>query len=81
RLNETWFKADREGVYYGQCSEICGVRHSAMPIAVEVVSRPAFEAWVNEKRVESGMEPMFTALAAADAETKLADAAQAAGAH
>lgn len=67
RLNETWFKAEREGVYYGQCSEICGVRHSAMPIAVEVVSRPAFEAWVNEKRVEAGMEPMFGAVVAAGA--------------
>lgn len=59
RLNETWFKADREGVYYGQCSEICGVRHSAMPIAVEVVSRPAFEAWVDSQRALAGMEPMF----------------------
>ena len=77
RLNETWFKADREGVYYGQCSEICGVRHSAMPIAVEVVSRPAFEAWVNEKRVENGMEPMFGAVAAVGVEPQ----SGAAGAH
>src|SRR3990167_819169 len=77
RLNETWFKADKEGVYYGQCSEICGVRHSAMPITVEVVSRPAFEAWVNAKRVESGMEPMFGAIASVEPESKLADAASA----
>jgi cytochrome c oxidase subunit 2 len=61
RLNETWFKADREGVFYGQCSEICGVRHSAMPIAVEVVSRPKFEAWVDSQRALAGMEPMFGA--------------------
>lgn len=67
RLNETWFKADKEGVYYGQCSEICGIRHSAMPIAVDVVSRPAFEAWVNAKREEAGMEPMFKAIASAEA--------------
>lgn len=60
RLNETWFKADREGVYYGQCSEICGVRHSAMPIAVEVVSRAKFEAWVDSQRALAGMDPMFT---------------------
>jgi cytochrome c oxidase subunit 2 len=66
RLNETWFKADKEGVYYGQCSEICGIRHSAMPIAVDVVSRPAFEAWVNAKREEAGMEPMFSAIASAE---------------
>lgn len=72
RLNETWFKADKEGVYYGQCSEICGVRHSAMPIAVEVVSRSAFEAWVNQKRMDAGMEPMFGAVAAAGAPTQLA---------
>ncbi len=72
RLNETWFKADKEGVYYGQCSEICGVRHSAMPIAVEVVSRPAFEAWVNAKRVEAGMEPMFGAVASLDDQSRVA---------
>ena len=74
RINETWFKADQEGVYYGQCSEICGVRHSAMPIAVEAVSRPAFEAWVNAKRVESGMEPMFGAVAAVEAPATFAAA-------
>ena len=74
RINETWFEADREGVFYGQCSEICGVRHSFMPIAVEVVSRPAFEAWVDSQRELAGMEPMFD-----DQELKLAqsdDAAQ-----
>ncbi|MEQ8749622.1 MAG: cytochrome c oxidase subunit II [Amphiplicatus sp.] len=59
RLNETWFRADREGVYYGQCSEICGVKHAFMPIAVEVVSRPAFEAWVDEQRALAGLDPMF----------------------
>lgn len=79
RLNETWFKADKEGVYYGQCSEICGVRHSAMPIAVEVVSRPAFEAWVNEKRVEAGMEPMFGAVASVETPSQLAAASLEAG--
>lgn len=69
RLNETWFKADREGVFYGQCSEICGVRHSAMPIAVEVVSRPKFEAWIDSQRALAGLEPMF-----APAGSKFADA-------
>ncbi|MEO0400276.1 MAG: cytochrome c oxidase subunit II transmembrane domain-containing protein [Pseudomonadota bacterium] len=59
RINETWFKADREGLFYGQCSEICGVKHSFMPIAVEVVSREKFEAWVDEQRAFAGMEPMF----------------------
>ncbi len=76
RLNETWFKAEKEGVYYGQCSEICGVRHSAMPIAVEVVSRPAFEAWVNAKRAEAGMEPMFGAVASNEAPSRFAAVGQ-----
>jgi cytochrome c oxidase subunit 2 len=49
RLNETWFKVDRPGVYYGQCSELCGARHAYMPIAVEVVPRPQFAAWVASK--------------------------------
>ncbi|WP_411819083.1 cytochrome c oxidase subunit II [Hyphococcus formosus] len=59
RINETWFRPEREGIYYGQCSEICGVRHSFMPIAVEVVSRPEFEAWVDSQRALAGLEPMF----------------------
>lgn len=46
RLNETWFKVDRPGVYYGQCSELCGARHGYMPIAVEVVTRPQFAQWI-----------------------------------
>ena len=59
RINETWFNADRTGIYYGQCSEICGIRHAFMPIAVEVVSRPAFEAWVDSQRALAGLNPMF----------------------
>lgn len=57
RLNETWFRADREGVYYGQCSEICGVNHAFMPIAVEVVSKEAFQAWVEQKQAQLGIAP------------------------
>lgn len=53
RINETWFKAEREGVYYGQCSEICGTNHGYMPIAVEVVSREAFDAWVAKTKSAS----------------------------
>jgi cytochrome c oxidase subunit 2 len=48
RINETWINADKEGVYYGQCSELCGVNHAFMPIAVEVVSKDRFAAWVKE---------------------------------
>jgi cytochrome c oxidase subunit 2 len=60
RINETWFKAEREGTYYGQCSEICGIKHAFMPIAVDVVSRPQFEAWVDSQRALAGLEPMFS---------------------
>ncbi|WP_421739429.1 cytochrome c oxidase subunit II [Caulobacter sp.] len=46
RLNETWFKAEKTGTYYGQCSELCGVDHSNMPIEIKVVSQAEFDAWV-----------------------------------
>jgi cytochrome c oxidase subunit 2 len=48
RLNETWFKATKEGVYYGQCSELCGNGHAYMPIVIEVVSKAKFDEWVKE---------------------------------
>lgn len=46
RLNQTWFKADRVGIYYGQCSELCGRGHAYMPIAVRVVTQEQFDNWV-----------------------------------
>lgn len=49
RLNETWVKVDRPGVYFGQCSELCGARHALMPIAVEVVSDADYARWVASK--------------------------------
>ena len=49
RLNETWFKADRIGTYYGNCRELCGVDHAFMPIEVHVVSDADFAAWVAKK--------------------------------
>jgi cytochrome c oxidase subunit 2 len=49
RLNETWVKVDRPGVYFGQCSELCGARHGYMPIAIEVVPEPTFNAWLASK--------------------------------
>ena len=66
RLNETWFKAIKEGVFYGECSELCGVDHSHMPIAVEVVSQERFDQWIAEaktKFAKADSEP--TSLAAA----------------
>jgi cytochrome c oxidase subunit 2 len=50
RINETWFKATKEGMYYGQCSELCGRDHAFMPIAVRVVSDQAFAAWIDEAK-------------------------------
>ncbi len=50
RNNETWFKADREGLYYGQCSKICGKDHAFMPIAFRVVSQDAYNAWIESAK-------------------------------
>jgi cytochrome c oxidase subunit II len=47
RINETWFKATIEGVFYGQCSELCGKDHAFMPIAVRVVNQGDFDTWLN----------------------------------
>ena len=52
RLNETWFKAEKTGTYYGQCSELCGIRHAFMPIRIEVVSKADFALWVEEAQNE-----------------------------
>lgn len=49
RLNETWFKAEKVGTYYGQCSELCGVDHAFMPIEIKVVTQAEFDAWVATK--------------------------------
>lgn len=65
RLNQTWFRAEREGVYYGQCSELCGSRHAFMPIVIEVVSEAEFNAWVASAQQQFG---------AADGETITASA-------
>jgi cytochrome c oxidase subunit 2 len=45
-LNETWFKAEKEGLYYGQCSELCGKDHAFMPIAIRVVSQAQYDTWL-----------------------------------
>jgi cytochrome c oxidase subunit 2 len=64
RLNETWFKIDRPGVYFGQCSELCGARHAYMPIAVEVVPAAQFAQWIAFK---GGTMPTAKPAAAASA--------------
>jgi len=50
RINETWFKAEREGTYYGQCSELCGRDHAFMPIVVHVVNEQAYNAWLADAK-------------------------------
>tara|TARA_B100001093_G_C26852755_1_gene1025912 strand:+ start:3621 stop:4445 length:825 start_codon:yes stop_codon:yes gene_type:complete len=50
RINETWFKADRIGTYYGQCSELCGIKHAFMPITVNVVSEQEYNLWLEEAK-------------------------------
>ena len=56
RINETWFKAEKEGTYYGQCSELCGIKHAFMPITVKVVSEEDYQEWLTEARVKFAKE-------------------------
>lgn len=70
RLTETWMRIDRPGVYYGQCSELCGVNHGFMPIAVRGVSPEEFEQWVGEAQEQFAKAP-----GAPEAPTRLAQAA------
>ena len=52
RLNETWFKAEKTGIYYGMCSELCGVNHQSMPIEIHVVTQENFDIWVEEAKTK-----------------------------
>ena len=56
RINETWFKADRVGTFYGQCSELCGIKHAFMPITVNVVSQEEYNQWLEKAKVEFAKE-------------------------
>jgi cytochrome c oxidase subunit 2 len=56
RINETWFKAEKVGTYYGQCSELCGIKHAFMPITVRVVTDEEYEEWLSEARVKFAKE-------------------------
>ncbi|MCG8493460.1 MAG: cytochrome c oxidase subunit II [Sneathiellales bacterium] len=66
RLNETWMRIEKEGMYYGQCSELCGARHGFMPIAVKAVSKEDYKKWLVEAKKEFA--------SAGDPATKMADA-------
>ena len=61
RLAETWFTAEKEGVYFGQCSELCGNAHAYMPITVKVVSEEAYAEWLgNAKEEYAGIPQTLT---------------------
>jgi len=79
QVNEIWAKVDRPGVYFGQCTELCGARHAYMPIAVEVVPEAQFNAWVASKGgTLPGAKPAAAPAAAARATAARAGAAPAA---
>jgi len=67
RINETWFKAERVGIYYGQCSELCGRDHAFMPIVVHVVTEQEYTAWIADakKKYANDDSARSTAVAAA----------------
>ena len=56
RVNETWFKAERTGTFYGQCSELCGIKHAFMPITVRVVSEQEYSDWLEEAKIKFAKE-------------------------
>jgi cytochrome c oxidase subunit II len=72
RINDTWFKATKEGIFYGECSELCGKDHSFMPIAVRVVSQDDFNAWLVKAKqqfaADQPAEPTTVAAAGAPAQ-------------
>jgi cytochrome c oxidase subunit 2 len=84
RLEETWFKATKEGLYYGQCSELCGKDHAFMPIAIRVVSKENFDTWLAAAREDlpSANKALMAAVeqekqnAAADHGSKVASAGE-----
>ena len=58
RINETWFKAEKVGTYYGQCSELCGIQHAFMPITVRVVSEEDYAEWLLEAKLKFAKTPI-----------------------
>ncbi len=76
RINETWFRIDRPGTYYGQCSELCGIRHGFMPIMVKAVSKDEFKAWVEMAKKEFAANDGAPMRLAAARATATADSAR-----
>ena len=59
RINETWFKAEKVGTYYGQCSELCGIQHAFMPIMVRVVTEEEYIEWLSDAKIKFANEPII----------------------
>jgi len=82
RLNETWVRITKPGIYYGQCSEICGVKHAYMPIEIHALPKADFERWVTRAKDEFADAGSFDThsilanIAAENAKIELADTAQ-----
>jgi cytochrome c oxidase subunit 2 len=66
RLAQLWFTAEKEGIYFGQCSELCGIAHAYMPITVKVVSEAAYAEWLESAKAEYAGIPAATKVASAD---------------
>ncbi len=75
RINETWFKATAEGLYYGQCSELCGKDHAFMPIAIRVVTQEQYDTWLAAAATDLGGANRAL-MAAVEAQNKIASAGE-----
>jgi cytochrome c oxidase subunit 2 len=64
RLNKSWFKAEQEGIFYGQCSNICGIDHAFMPINIRVLSQPDYEAWLAQAKKQFAVSDQVDVAAA-----------------
>ncbi len=69
RLNESWFRVDEPGTYYGECNQICGINHAFMPIAVKVIAKADFDKWLGDakKKFAVATPPMLPSMAAVGA--------------
>ncbi|WP_155905177.1 cytochrome c oxidase subunit II [Methylopila sp. M107] len=76
RLNQTWFKAEKEGAYYGQCSELCGLAHAFMPIEIQVVSEETYKKWLEAAKANPEKAKEVLKQAKADAAAANAVAAR-----
>jgi cytochrome c oxidase subunit 2 len=70
RINETWFKAEKTGTFYGQCSELCGIKHAFMPITVNVVTDEEYATWLNDAKQKFALEDTNTNIKVVKKENK-----------